>query len=58
MTTMMSARTILTLLVPLLAGTHMPLHAQAAGDKPEQAAPAPSASAGDASGGHEACTGS
>ena len=41
MTTMLSARTILTLLVPLLAGTQMPLHAQGAGAKPAQGAPAP-----------------
>jgi polysaccharide export outer membrane protein len=38
---MLSARTILTLLVPLLAGTQMPLHAQAAGAKTAQGAPAP-----------------
>ena len=38
---MLSTRTILTLLVPLLAGTQMPLHAQAAGAKPAQGAPAP-----------------
>ena len=41
MTTMLSARTILTLLVPLLAGTQTPLHAQDAGAKPAQGAPAP-----------------
>jgi len=43
MKTIVSARTLLTLLVPLFVGAPLPLHAQgAAGAKPAQASPAPS----------------
>ena len=41
MTTMFTARTILTLFVPLLAGAQPPLYAQAPGVAPAQGAPAP-----------------
>jgi polysaccharide biosynthesis/export protein len=42
MKTMVVARTLLTLFVPLFAGADSPLHAQGAGAKPAQTAPAPS----------------
>jgi polysaccharide biosynthesis/export protein len=42
MKTMVVVRTLLTLFVPLLAGAASPLHAQEAGAKPAQTAPAPS----------------